>query len=156
MRLTEEDLLRIIQSEGYSVFGESVPVDKSHFTSNPVTNQAVDKKPSSLEKRFINIWELIGGDSSYQRNFRFDLPDSRMELDFAWLDLHVGIEINGGQSLGKQSGHGNWNGLERDAIKQNRCVYKGWTLFWLTTSMMNKEHLEPIAQYIEVRKQGNN
>lgn len=156
MRLTEEELQRIINTEGYSVVGEKIHrSDDSSFLITQTEKSEVPKEPSSLEKKFIAFWNLIEGDGGYTRNFRFDLPDSRMELDFAWPELKIAIEINGGQSLGKQSGHGNWNGLERDAVKQNQCIYKGWTLFWVTTSMMNKQHLSPIAQYIATIRKGH-
>lgn len=89
----------------------------------------------------------------WTRNYRFD-PEGRMEIDFSVPELKVGIEINGGQGAEK-SGHSNWNGLERDAVKQNRVTLLGWKLFWLTTSMLRKSvslaHIQPIFEYLHPR-----
>lgn len=156
MRLSEEELQKILQQDGYAVFGEVPPKDNSTIKNIAPVSESLEKQPSSLERRFMLKWGLVNGNPDFVRNYRFDLPHSRMELDFAWPSLRIAIEINGGQALGNRSGHGNWNGLERDAVKQNRCIYLGWTLFLITTSMITDEHLQPIADYIDRQYKGDN
>lgn len=151
MRLSEEELQKILQQDGYAVQDHTQPLPKSTIKNIAPTAESTEKEPSSLERRFMLKWAFLNGNADFVRNYRFDLPHSRMELDFAWPALKIAIEINGGQALGNRSGHGNWNGLERDAVKQNRCIYLGWTLFFVTTSMISEEHLMPIVQYIEER-----
>lgn len=103
---------------------------------------------SDLERMFMGLWRRHGG-PDYVRDFQFDRPRSGLELDFAWPDLKVAVEINGGQGAKGNSGHGNWYGLERDAEKQNLCVLRGWTLFWLPTSLVRDEWVSVIADYIK-------
>ena len=149
MRFTEEEFRSIIQNSGYTVASDTNPVIQTAARApaqpDPVR---VSETASTLEHKFMRLWERLGGDLTYVRNYRFDLPDSRMELDVAWPALRIGIEINGGQAFGHKSGHGNWAGLERDAYKQNRCVQRGWTLFWLTTSMLTPSHVQPLVDFV--------
>ncbi len=120
--------------------------------SIPKTEWETDEG-SPLERSFITRWRRLHGSQAYVRNLRFDLPDSKMELDFSWPDLRIAIEINGGQGRGNESGHSNWAGLARDARKQNACVLKGWTLFWLTTSMVRDDaFITPIVAFIDQKE----
>lgn len=106
------------------------------------------KRNRTLENKFDTLWKHCGGvDANWQTDYKFDLPDSGMEIDRAIPDLKIGIEIDGGQSM-KKGGHSNWNGVHRDAVKTNRCIILGWTLFRLTTSTMSPEFIKPIVEYI--------
>jgi len=112
------------------------------------------KRNRTLENKFDTLWKHCGGaDVEWVKDYQFDLPHSKMEMDRALPDLRIGIELQGGQNLGGKSGHANWYGLERDATKINRCVIIGWTLFQLTTSMVKPEHIDPIVEYINQKLQ---
>lgn len=115
------------------------------------------KRNRTLENAFDTLWRQCGGlDVPWVKDYKFNLPNSGMELDRALPHLKIGIEIDGGQ--GQKSGHSNWEGLERDAKKINQCTFTQWQLFKLTTSMMTHEHVQPIVEYInsKVREYENN
>lgn len=152
IRLSDKELKQIVAQEGYSVqreFGGKEPergMTEAH-------KKLVRAQNSTLENKFLDLWTLAGGKvEDWKRNLRFDLPESRMELDFAMPELKIAVEVNGGQGKGSESGHGNWKGLERDAKKQNRCVSKGWTLFWLTTSTVTLDEINRIMAEVKGRK----
>lgn len=99
-----------------------------------------------LEEKFAALWNLCGGPMDYRRNYKFDLPDSGMEFDFAWPSLRFAVEVNGGQYAAGKSGHGSVRGLERDAKKILAAARRGWRLVVLPTSMVT---WEGVAQVLE-------
>jgi len=67
-----------------------------------------------------------------EREYRFH-PKRLWRLDFAWPDLKIGVEIEGG--LWRKDKHGNWAGahshptnIQRDIEKSNALVLLGWSL----------------------------
>jgi very-short-patch-repair endonuclease len=94
----------------------------------------------SLEAAFQTRYIQLGGVGEWARHYRF-LADSGYQLDFAMPDLRIGVEINGGQW--QISGHSSGRGLHRDADKQNRALVAGWSIFWLTTDMLDA-HGDPV------------
>lgn len=128
------------------------------FAKNPdLADQRIvvpKKRIRVLETAFNTHWVWAGGKTEdWETDYKFDLPESGMEFDFAMLDIRIGVEVNGGQNRGGESGHGNWYGLERDAVKQNQAHYKGWQLFVFTTSMVNHLHIKPFYEYVKQRRE---
>jgi hypothetical protein len=157
LKMDDETLAKILGQEDYGVMEngfvlptptQQVPTD----AERELKRQRAAAERVRLESKFrlvaIGCGYDLGVEFEWARNYKFDLPDSGMEFDFCLPDLMVAIEVNGGQGRGNESGHSSWTGLERDARKQNAAVLKGWTLFWLPTSMVNAEHVQPIIDYI--------
>jgi len=78
------------------------------------------------------------------------------QIDFAYPDLKIGIEVNGGQftrvangSKFIKSGHGSPSGLERDAKKNNQAIILGWRIFVLPVSLVTPDYLSQIAEFIK-------
>lgn len=71
-------------------------------------------------------------------NYCFNRPKNGMQLDIAWPEFKVGIEINGGQWAKGKMGHNSGKGLERDARKLNDAQLKGWFLIVLVTDHIEK------------------
>jgi hypothetical protein len=95
-------------------------------------------KMSSLERYFVTRWRQLA--PTYipepQHNFRF-APPRRYHLDFAWLHGKIALECQGAIWIGGR--HVRGNGYENDLRKHNLAVSMGWTLFYLTTGMLESE-----------------
>lgn len=51
------------------------------------------------------------------------------EIDFAWPDIKIGIEVNGGiDKRGRAGGHISPDGIRRDYYKNNLAQVHGWIL----------------------------
>ena len=87
-------------------------------------SSAKDKtyKPSSLEWQFLTLWQQ----SAYpmpKPEYRFH-PTRRWRFDFAWPELKIAIELEGGvYSRGR---HTRGKGYEQDCEKYNQAVLHGW------------------------------
>lgn len=68
------------------------------------------------------------------REFCFD-PSRKWAFDFAWPDLKIAVEIEGGTEFGK-SRHSQGKGFEQDARKYNRATYLGWKVYRFSTAMV--------------------
>lgn len=79
-----------------------------------------------------------------RRNYRFALVPSevtrrsrRWELDLAWVEERVAVEVQGGNSVrmwkeGKPSHHMTPQGYENDVAKLNAAQAMGWVVLWVT------------------------
>lgn len=67
---------------------------------------------------------------SVKRNYRpFLHRGNEMEMDFAWPEVKIGIEVNGGIDMrGRAGGHTSPEGLRRDYYKSNLAQVEGWIL----------------------------
>ena len=54
------------------------------------------------------------------------------ELDFAWLDLKLGVEVEGG--IHQKSGHSTGTGIQRDIRKQQLAALLGWRIIPVSAS----------------------
>ncbi len=71
----------------------------------------------------------------YEIEYEFD-PDRKFRFDFAWPDLRIAVEVDGGTWSGGR--HARGQGIYNDCIKQNRAVIKGWTVLRLTSDMIRE------------------
>jgi hypothetical protein len=69
------------------------------------------------------------------------------QIDFAYPDVKIGIEVNGGQFA--KSGHSSPAGLERDAKKNNQANILGWRIFVLPVSLVTPDYISQIAEFIK-------
>ena len=66
-----------------------------------------------------------------EREFVF-IPGRRFRLDFAWVDVRIGLELDGGIFLPK-SGHNTGVGISRDIEKGNLSLENGWKVYRATS-----------------------
>lgn len=72
------------------------------------------------------------GISGWVRELRFD--EARMwRFDFAWPDLSVAVEVEGGQWIG---GHGGTR-FDQDCEKYAEAAIRGWTVIRVSTDMVD-------------------
>jgi len=86
------------------------------------------------------------GLSSVTREFRFDSA-RRWRFDFAWPDLKVAVEIEGG--VWTEGGHTRGAGYVADLEKYNAAVAQGWRLFrFHEGTVKNGEAIALIAPFV--------
>lgn len=83
---------------------------------------------SALEDMFALHLKGISA-PDYLREHRFH-PKRRWRFDFAWPELMVAVEIEGG-TWGK-SRHTTGTGFEKDCEKYNNATLLGWSVFRFT------------------------
>jgi very-short-patch-repair endonuclease len=80
---------------------------------------------SALEEEFalqLKAYRING----WVREYRFD-PVRRWRFDFAWPDLQLAVELQGG-IFGRKSGHNTGAGIRNGMEKLNRAQIAGWTV----------------------------
>lgn len=161
LKLDDDALAKILGQEGYGVMENGFVLPSPTQQVPTEAERELERQRRAAERvRLENKFRLVaigcgyeqGAEFDWKRNYEFDRPESGLQFDFCLPDIKVAIEVNGGQGRGNESGHSSWTGLERDARKQNAAVLKGWTLFWLPTSMVTAEHVQPIIDFIINRR----
>jgi len=70
-----------------------------------------------------------------ETDYLFDKPRSKRELDFAWPEYKVGVEVQGG--IWARGAHTRGAGYMRDCSKLNDAQLQGWLLLWVTANHIN-------------------
>lgn len=86
---------------------------------------------SSLEDALAAEMERVGIPPP-EREYRF-APPRRWRFDFAWPDMLIAVEVQGGNLGG---GHFRYYGYENDCEKANQAAVMGWTLLHFTGAMI--------------------
>lgn len=104
-----------------------------------------------MADRWLFNWQALGGPEP-EPEYLFNKPLSRHRFDFAWPDIMVAVEIEGGifKSKGKGVGaHVRGVGYTEDCKKYNRAVILGWQLFRFTTLMVDDlTQYDPVLEFI--------
>jgi very-short-patch-repair endonuclease len=87
---------------------------------------------SDLERELAKQIQLVGLPQP-QVEFRF-WPKRRFRFDFAYPDLLIAIEVEGGQWI--QGRHQRPMGFENDMIKYNEAAIRGWLVLRFTGRMI--------------------
>jgi len=101
---------------------------------------------SLLECTFLNRWRMLASDLPEPiAEYRF-APPRRFRFDFAWPDKLVAVELQGGiwmrTKSGRSAGHAYGKRMERDYEKLNLAQSLGWTTFYFTSGMLERD---PVA-----------
>ncbi len=76
----------------------------------------------------------VSGLPQPKQEYKF-LPGRRFRFDFAWPDLMIAAEVEGGTWAGGR--HVRGDGYERDCQKYNLATFAGWRVYRFTTGMVN-------------------
>ncbi len=68
-----------------------------------------------------------------EREYRF-APPRRWRFDFAWPDLLIALEVEGGTRTGGR--HVRGDGYEKDCEKYNEAAIRGWRILRVTASQV--------------------
>ena len=71
-------------------------------------------------------------------------PPRRWRFDFAWPDLMVALEVEGGSWI--RGGHNRGADFERNAEKYNEAALQGWLLIRVTTNMIKDGRAVAVAE----------
>jgi len=69
------------------------------------------------------------------QEYRFNQPRSQHRFDFAWPDLMVAVEVEGGTWA--RGRHTRGKGFRADCEKYNAAAILGWTVIRVTSGMLN-------------------
>jgi len=87
---------------------------------------------SDLEESFAALWRMVKG-PELEREYKF-LKDRRFKFDFADPFSRTAIEIQGGIWTG--GAHVRGKGYSSNCEKYNLAALDGWTVFMLTSKMV--------------------
>jgi len=83
------------------------------------------------------------------RNFRF-MRDRKFEIDFAWPQWLIGVEIQGGIWLAGGGAHSRPAQILRDLVKHNLLIERGWRVWEFTPDqVISGEAVQSIAPAID-------
>ncbi len=102
--------------------------------------------PSRLERKFLHYWRSLGG-PELTPEFRFD-PARRWRADFAHLESHTLIEIEGGIFLAGGGRHNRASGFAADTEKYLEAALAGWRVLRLTDRQITAPIVERIIAFI--------
>jgi len=89
---------------------------------------------SEPEENFAGLMRMLHFDGGMQREYRFT-PDRRWRFDFAWPDLKVALEVEGGAFINGR--HNRGAAFEADCEKYNVATALGWRVLRVTPRMVD-------------------
>jgi very-short-patch-repair endonuclease len=97
-------------------------------------------------ERTLALQCMADGLPRFWQNYRFHAK-RKFEIDLAWPDQKVGIEIDGGIFNGKA--HGSVTGILRDLEKHNLLLLSGWRVLRYTPAQVRQgEAIEGLKQLL--------
>jgi len=110
------------------------------------------KPPSTLEKKFLRLWQILSdGQPDPEREFRFH-PSRMWRFDFAWPVYRVAVEIDGGMFVGH--GHQRGRQFTGDCEKMRQATLMGWRVLKYTTVDLGENMTMMIEEIEALLKQG--
>jgi very-short-patch-repair endonuclease len=107
---------------------------------------AWDQAMSELEETMagsLRMNDLPGGVREYQ--FAEGLK-RRWRFDFAWPEVKVALEVEGGQWSRTAARHQRGKGMEQDIEKYNMAALMGWLVIRATTDMVNDNRAADVVR----------
>ena len=102
------------------------------------------KSPSSLEARFLMLWNHVKG-PDLEREYRFH-HERRWRADFAHVGARVLIEIEGG--IWVNGRHNRAAGFNADLEKYLAAGLAGWRVFRFGPDQITLENVERMAEQV--------
>ncbi len=117
-------------------------------------------RDDSLERAFLLAWQQVRPDRPPdKRNYVF-LKGRKFELDFAWLEEKVGVEIQGGTGWAPKGT--NWRqrhvspgGYRSDREKMRLAILNGWVVLEYTKPDLTEKPIqcaEEVSRVLESRR----
>lgn len=103
------------------------------------------RQPSVAERKFSIYWRAIKG-QQYQEELQFH-EGRRWRFDFAWPEVKVALEIEGGVFIG--GGHVRGRAYTNNCEKYNEALFDGWRVFRLTPDQITAANLERIKAFLQ-------
>jgi len=109
---------------------------------------ADELKQSPLERAFVTHWRQFGGDCPDPVTEHRFHDVRKFRFDFAWPSVLVAVEMHGIVD------HGSAKGINRDCEKNNLATLGKWSVFEVTTRMLEQDPIgviEMIADFVRGR-----
>lgn len=84
------------------------------------------------------------------RQFAFH-PTRKWQFDFAWPEVMVAVEIEGGVWLGANGGHTSGTGYANNCEKYNEAILLGWQVLRFTPDMVKSGYAIEMTKKILTR-----
>lgn len=102
---------------------------------------------SELEQGFLTVWASDRTRPMPRHNYRFHAT-RKWELDFAWPEAMVAVELDGlysrkGKGVGR---HLRPKGFQDDHDKQNAAVMDGWAVLRYTSNDLKKRPVQVVEE----------
>ena len=106
----------------------------------------IEETGSKLENKFMGQL-MAEGLPDPEREHRFS-PPRRWRFDFAWPELKIAAELEGG-TFTEKSRHTTGTGFRKDCEKYNAATLQGWRVFRFDCTMVGKgQAIKTIKQAI--------
>jgi very-short-patch-repair endonuclease len=108
-------------------------------TKSPLQLEAEKARREALEREMVLVLKVLMQERPHmkkiplEREYKFH-PDRRWRFDFAWRDIDVAIEVEGG--TWQHGRHNRPQGYENDAEKYNEATRLGWRVYRFTGDMV--------------------
>lgn len=103
---------------------------------------------NKLKARFESMWNLCAG-PMLELEFRFH-HERMFRFDYCLKGRKVAIELEGGIWRKQGGAHSGGVAANRDCVKYNLAAVNGWTVFRLTTDLIDAENIQPIVNFCKV------
>ena len=109
------------------------------------------KKGSSLEDKFAQQLMEAGFRGRYRRNALF-IDGRKYKADFLFPSLHLVVEVDGGEWLGKRGGHTSGKGFLSDRCRDQTASLEHYqTVRYAGTQIKDGSAIAHLCQYAKVR-----
>lgn len=135
------------------LFIDDVFAKPAKATKGGKKKTSAQRGPSKLEIAFKAAWSLADERSEFPLASEVVFyPGRRWRLDYAVLELRLGIEIQGGTFMG--GGHSRGMGQNRDFEKSNAAIATGWRVLFADTKMLAPKQIHAtVASFLAIARQ---
>lgn len=108
-----------------------------------------ESEKKKLENAFLAMWRAMKPESwpDPVREYRFH-PVRMWRLDFAFVDLKVAIEVQGGTFMGGKGAHSRGPQQHKDYEKLNTAQALGWRVFQFDAKHLGKSMIADSVQFV--------
>jgi len=107
---------------------------------------------SDLEAEFSTLWRMLCGfDRLPTKEHRFHPDTKKWRFDFAWEDVKVAVEIEGG--IWTNGRHTRGKGFIEDCDKYNAAAELGWAVFRFTEKHLRSSPAQCCEQVLRAIQQ---
>src|SRR4051812_33587333 len=86
----------------------------------------VPKTHADREGHFLRLWRMLAPDKPEPVRQHMFCSTRKWRFDFAWIELKVAVEFDGGIYQANATGHRSISGIVNSMEKQNMAQVMGW------------------------------
>jgi len=136
--------IRLLNGKGFTPEGLKIPIPPT----KEGRKQKLKTETSDLSIKFINLWVNLGGGQLVREHYFH--PFRNWRFDYAIPEHKIAIEIDGGAFTGGR--HTRGVGFIQDCDKLNEATALGWSIYRITTPMVNTADVAWVLEQIRSAK----